>query len=485
MAYTYDDFVKRAQQAGMIDQFSSYDLDLARQYPEFGLSMLSLKQNYAGANTEQARLLANEEANRLRSSYGNYTGGRDGSQYISNGLSPASYRSGYEDALDEAVRGLSGYGAFEYSASAPTYRSRYQEQMDSLLGEVSNPTPFDYDQATDPVWSAYKKQYRREGQRASANAMAQAAAATGGVPSSYAVTAGQQAGDYYASQLSDALPGLYEQAYNRYLNEYAQKQQALNAVTAAEQADYNKYLNELSQYNTDRALAYNEWQDLYNMRLNGLNAMQGRDDMLYSRALDQINYDANLRSQAQSQTSQAQSQARETVDAILAAGGVPSAELVAASGYPQEYIDTLAAYYAQQAAPASYGGTGGATGSGRESPDADASPSSQSLFEAMRASGSPFEYLLGQGITSAAQLNLYMQQYEAWLSSGGTSSGASSDAGAFTDAQYSQFINELSTTSSAETFLNLLEMAQTRGKITLDQARALARQYGKRFNINL
>jgi len=76
--YTYDDFVKRAQQAGMIDQFSSYDLDLARQYPEFGLSMLSLKQNYAGANTEQARLLANEEANRLRSSYGNYTGGRGG-----------------------------------------------------------------------------------------------------------------------------------------------------------------------------------------------------------------------------------------------------------------------------------------------------------------------------------------------------------------------------------------------------------------------
>ena len=223
-SYTYDDFVKKAQQAGMIDQFSSYDLDLARQYPEFGLSMLSLKQNYAGANTEQARLLANEEANRLRSSYGNYTGGRDGSLYISNGLSPSSFRSGYEDALDEAVRGLSGYGEFNFTGTAPSYQNRYQEQMDSLLGEVSNPQPFDYDQATDPVWSAYKKQYRREGQRASANAMAQAAAATGGVPSSYAVTAGQQAGDYYASQLSDALPSLYEQAYNRYLQEYAQKQ---------------------------------------------------------------------------------------------------------------------------------------------------------------------------------------------------------------------------------------------------------------------
>jgi len=249
--------------------------------------------------------------------------------------------------LDEAVRGLSGYGGFDFTGTAPSYQNRYQEQMDSLLGEVTNPQPFDYDQATDPVWSAYKKQYRREGQRASANAMAQAAAATGGVPSSYAVTAGQQAGDYYASQLSDALPSLYEQAYNRYLQEYAQKQQALSAVTAAEQNDYNKYLNELNQYNTDRALAYNEWQDLYNMRLNSYNAMQGREDTLYNRALDQINYDANLRSQAQDQVTQAQSQARETVDAILAAGGVPSAELVAASGYPQEYIDTLAAYYAQ------------------------------------------------------------------------------------------------------------------------------------------
>lgn len=479
--YTYDDFVKRAQQAGMIDQFSSYDLDLARQYPEFGLSMLSLKQNYAGANTEQARLLANEEANRLRSSYGNYTGGRDGSLYISNGLSPSSFRSGYEDALDEAVRELSGYGGFDFTGTAPSYQNRYQEQMDSLLGEVSNPQPFDYDQATDPVWSAYKKQYRREGQRAAANAMAQAAAATGGVPSSYAVTAGQQAGDYYASQLSDALPSLYEQAYNRYLQEYAQKQQALSAVTAAEQNDYNKYLNELNQYNTDRALAYNEWQDLYNMRLNSLNAMQGREDTLYSRALDQINYDANLRSQAQEQTTQAQSQARETVDAILAAGGVPSAELVAASGYPQEYIDTLAAYYAQQAAAASYsGGYGGGSGSTGTEEDAQ----TVSLFQAMRDSGSPFEYLLGQGVTSAAQLDLYMDQYEAWLANGGGSS-VSVDAGAFNDDQYNQFINELSTTTSAETFLNLLEMAQTRGKISLAQARALAKKYGKRFHISL
>ena len=473
-SYTYDDFVKRAQQAGMIDQFSSYDLDLARQYPEFGLSMLSLKQNYAGANTEQARLLANEEANRLRSSYGNYTGGRDGSQYISNGLSPSSFRSGYEDALDEAVRGLSGYGGFDFTGTAPAYQSRYQEQMDSLLGEVSNPQPFDYDSASDPVWSAYKKQYRREGQRASANAMAQAAAATGGVPSSYAATAAQQQGDYYAAQLSDMLPQLSENAYNRYLNEYQMKQQDLSAVQGMEQQDYQKYLDALGQWNADRNLAYNQWQDMYNMRLNALNALSDRDNTLYGRALDELNWQ-----QSQGQAAdEAQSRAREIVDSMLAAGGRPSAELIAQSGYPQEYVDTLAAYYARQAAGSGggYSGGGGYPG-GRDSGDAYAS-----LFAAMRDSGmDPLDYLLANGYDSNGLINTILPRYEAWLSRNPGSAAETPVQKPWNERQYQMFLDELAVMKDKEAILNMLEDASRNGKITEEQVRQLAKQYGIRL----
>ena len=47
MAYTYDDFQKAA--SGSNVNFSQYDLDLAKKYPEFGMSVLDLKKQYARA----------------------------------------------------------------------------------------------------------------------------------------------------------------------------------------------------------------------------------------------------------------------------------------------------------------------------------------------------------------------------------------------------------------------------------------------------
>lgn len=86
------------------------------------------------------------------------------------------------------------------------------------------------------MYQAYAKRYAREGQRAVQDALGAAAAATGGIPSSYAVTAAAQAGDYYASQMADKIPELYQQAYSR-------------------------YINELTQYNTDRDFQYGQFTD--------------------------------------------------------------------------------------------------------------------------------------------------------------------------------------------------------------------------------
>ena len=81
MAYTYDDFVNAANQSGLMGQFSQDDLNLAQKYPEFGLSVLSLKKDYNNATTAEQRLLANQAANELRKSYGNYSGGADGGSF--------------------------------------------------------------------------------------------------------------------------------------------------------------------------------------------------------------------------------------------------------------------------------------------------------------------------------------------------------------------------------------------------------------------
>lgn len=341
MAYTYDDFVNAANQSGLMGQFSQDDLNLAQKYPEFGLSVLSLKKDYNNATTAEQRLLANQAANELRKSYGNYSGGADGGSFRLE--SKLNRRA--DDLLDQ----LGSFGSFSYD-EAPTYENAFAQQQKDLLDRILNREDFAWSKETDPQWSSYKKSYLREGDRATANALAQASAASGGRPSSYAVNAATQAGDYYATKLNDMIPTLYQQAYERYLDEYNMKLKDLNAVNQQEQLDYAKYLDRLGQFNTDRGFAYQNYADDYDRLRSQLADVQGQDQIDYARYLDEV-----------SRQQTAQDSIRGQVDAILAAGGSPSANLVSESGYSSEYVKALEDAYRKQEAEkaAKKSGSGG------------------------------------------------------------------------------------------------------------------------------
>lgn len=341
MAYTYDDFVKAANQSGLMGQFSQDDLNLAQKYPEFGLSVLSLKKDYNNAATAEQRLLANQAANELRKSYGNYSGGADGGSFRLE--SKLNRRS--DDLLDQ----IGSFGSFSYD-EAPTYENAFAQQQKDLLDRILNREDFSWSKETDPQWSSYKKSYLREGDRATANALAQASAASGGRPSSHAVNAATQAGDYYATKLNDVIPTLYQQAYERYLDEYNMKLKDLNAVNQQEQLDYAKYLDRLGQFNTDRGFAYQNYADDYDRLRSQLADVQGQDQIDYARYLDEA-----------SRQQTAQDSIRSQVDAILAAGGSPSANLVSESGYSSEYVKALEDAYRKQEAEkaAKKSGSGG------------------------------------------------------------------------------------------------------------------------------
>lgn len=341
MAYTYDDFVKAANQSGLMGQFSQDDLNLAQKYPEFGLSVLSLKKDYNNAATAEQRLLANQAANELRKSYGNYSGGADGGSFRLE--SKLNRRS--DDLLDQ----LGSFGSFSYG-EAPTYENAFAQQQKDLLDRILNREDFSWSKETDPQWSSYKKSYLREGDRATANALAKASAASGGRPSSYAVNAATQAGDYYATKLNDVIPTLYQQAYERYLDEYNMKLKDLNTVNQQEQLDYAKYLDRLGQFNTDRGFAYQNYADDYDRLRSQLADVQGQDQIDYARYLDEA-----------SRQQTAQDSIRSQVDAILAAGGSPSANLVSESGYSSEYVKALEDAYRKQEAEkaAKKSGSGG------------------------------------------------------------------------------------------------------------------------------
>lgn len=208
VSYTFDDFLKAYNQSGI--GFSDADMQLAQKNPNAGMGLIDAKVRWNQAKTAAERAKYNQQAESIRSLYGGYLGGDDGFGYT-----PVDSPNDY---------------------TAP-----------------EKPT-FSYNLESDPVWQAYKKQYTREGQRATQDALGTTAASTGGIPSSYATAAATQAGDYYAAQMTDKVPELYQQAYNR-------------------------YLNELSQWNADRSFGYGQYIDELNTQI--ANRQEALQNALY------------------------------------------------------------------------------------------------------------------------------------------------------------------------------------------------------------
>lgn len=410
--FTYDGFLTAASNAGLLGEFSQADLDTARKYPEFGYSILGLKQDIHKATTPEAKLLANEAANQLRSSYGGYTGGKYGADYISDGKIP--------NQIDSVLDKINGFGSFTFDQERPTYENQYAKQQQALLDAIINRPDFSWSKEEDPQWSSYKKSYLREGDRATANALGQAAAASGGRPSTAAITAATQAGDYYAAQLNDIIPTLYQQAYDQYLNEYNMSLQDLNAVNTQEQLDYAKYLDQLGQFNTDRNFAFNQYLSDFDILQSQLASLQGQDSVDYNRWMDRV----NLYEQNQAEETDL---ARAQVDAILSAGGSPSADLVGASGYTNEYVQALQAAYQRQLAAQSGSGDS-SSGSRSGSSGGGGSADYDGLFAAALESGHPRSFIANNykkyGFTSQTGLS---DEYEEWAleQDGGDSGGGS------------------------------------------------------------
>lgn len=151
--FTYDGFLTAASNAGGWGSCSQADLDTARKYPEFGYSILGLKQDIHKATTPEAKLLANEAANQLRSSYGGYTGGKYGADYISDGKIP--------NQIDSVLDKINGFGSFTFDQERPSYENQYAEQQQALLDAIINRPDFSWSKEDDPQWSSYKKSYLR------------------------------------------------------------------------------------------------------------------------------------------------------------------------------------------------------------------------------------------------------------------------------------------------------------------------------------
>jgi len=323
---------------------------------------------------------AHDYVEAIRKKYG-YSGGEDGSKYVA--LETSGGEGGGKQTASPApsvsqpsASSPASMPSFTYE-SAPEYVSQYQDQINALAAEILGREEFSYDHNADPIYSSYKKTYTREGQRAMEDAMGQYASMTGGMPSTAAMMAGQQANNYYMGQMADKIPELYQLAYSMYQDEGNAKRANLDMLMGQEQDAYNKYLAQLDQYNTDRNFQYGvysddrayayqaerdaisdrrydtEWQ--YQLDRDAISDQRYADELAYNREQDEWE-----KSQYTSETQY--SQALQKAQTLAAAGDFSG---YAALGYSSAEIASMkAAYDAAMAGSKPSGGSGGGGYSG-------------------------------------------------------------------------------------------------------------------------
>lgn len=159
--------------------------------------------------------------------------------------------------------GVADFPAFDYG-NAPEFTSRWDDIIGDLADQILNRDPFEYDYLEDPNYQQYRDAYTREGERAMQDTIGEVAARTGGLASSYATSAANQANNYYMSALADKIPELRQMAYQAYLTGIQNQRDDLSMIMGLENMDYGKYMDSLSQWNSDRNFDYGIWRDQVN-----------------------------------------------------------------------------------------------------------------------------------------------------------------------------------------------------------------------------
>lgn len=329
----------------------SGDLDLIRQYTE--------AYNKAYAEGDKAgQQAAHDAAEKIRAKY-DYSGGVDGSEYIKlgTGASPAKADTSWLDKL--------GDSNYNYDQSG---------QISAKLDALLNRTPFSYDAVSDPLYQQYRKQYTREADRSAEDVLGKAAVMTGGMPSTAAVAASQQASDYQMSQMTDKIPELQQLAYSMYQDGLNADRADLNTLIGLEDNNYNRWLadrnylyqlarDQVGDQQTADALAYQKQQDKLNY-----NYQKERD------AIEDARYNAEWQYKLQ-QAAQQAARRNTRVSTTPTGGGEADYDglfaAAQASGYPKSFISNNYKKYGFSSSSSLYDdyeswleGQGGGSGSG-------------------------------------------------------------------------------------------------------------------------
>ena len=140
-------------------------------------------------------------------------------------------QTAYADTM-EALR--------QTESALPDFSSSYDGEISRLYEKITNRPAFQYDPTGDPLYRSYRAEMLNAGSRAMRDSEGQAAALTGGYGSSYAQSVGQQQYGLYLQKLGQAMPELYQAAYERYRAQGEELQGQLNTAKSLADSEYGR-----------------------------------------------------------------------------------------------------------------------------------------------------------------------------------------------------------------------------------------------------
>ena len=129
------------------------------------------------------------------------------------------------------------------------YGGSYDDQIRDTYNQIQNRGTFNYDVNGDALYQQYRDRYTQNARNAMKDTMGQAAALTGGYGSSYAQGVGQQRYDETMRGLTDMIPTLEQNAYQRWKDQGSALQdryQMLMNLGQAEQSTRNANYSQLA-----------------------------------------------------------------------------------------------------------------------------------------------------------------------------------------------------------------------------------------------
>lgn len=266
----YDEAIKNGY------SFNAKDKELINTNPDSFMKIYGYKTDWINASKigdKTAMNNANTMAEAERKQSGYYSG-NDGSQ-VNLIEGPSSFNSNtfssqYDDATQTALNNYLNRG---------TYQSQYTDTLNNIANNITNQQQYSYNPDNDPAYQAAYRQMIREANRAQQDTLGQYATMTGGMPSTAAVSAAQQAGDNYRATMNDNLLNYMNADYQKYTDNRADMYNQLSAIMQLDDSAYQKWVDQVgldqdtiellnglrsqerSEYDTDRNFAYGKYTD--------------------------------------------------------------------------------------------------------------------------------------------------------------------------------------------------------------------------------